>query len=161
MGKRGPKPKPTAIRILEGNPGRLPINDAEPKIERGPTMPSVVAMDEIAAVEWERVIECMPAGVFTAADDAVLAQYALAWSVVVRARADIDKHGQLVEEPILEDGAISGYRLKENPAMRSWRAGHAVLMQTSDRLGLNPGQRSRLRVPDAKAPGRFGDLIAS
>jgi P27 family predicted phage terminase small subunit len=31
MGLRGPPPKPTAVRILEGNPGRLPINRNEPK----------------------------------------------------------------------------------------------------------------------------------
>ncbi len=28
---RGRKPKPTAMKMLEGNPGRRPINGAEPK----------------------------------------------------------------------------------------------------------------------------------
>lgn len=31
MGRRGPQPKPTALKILHGNPGRHPINKAEPK----------------------------------------------------------------------------------------------------------------------------------
>jgi P27 family predicted phage terminase small subunit len=31
MGLRGPPPKPTALRLLEGNPGRVRINPNEPK----------------------------------------------------------------------------------------------------------------------------------
>ena len=33
MAQRGRKPKPTAIKELEGNPGKRPLNDAEPKPE--------------------------------------------------------------------------------------------------------------------------------
>ena len=31
MGKRGPKPKPSALRVFEGNPGHKPISKNEPK----------------------------------------------------------------------------------------------------------------------------------
>ena len=31
MGRRGPAPKPTAIKILEGNPGKQKLNHNEPK----------------------------------------------------------------------------------------------------------------------------------
>ena len=34
MAQRGRKPTPTAIKELEGNPGKRPLNDAEPKPER-------------------------------------------------------------------------------------------------------------------------------
>ena len=40
---RGRKPKPTAIRILEGNPGKRPINKNEPKPQPlGPECPDFV-----------------------------------------------------------------------------------------------------------------------
>jgi P27 family predicted phage terminase small subunit len=31
MGKRGPAPKPTTLKVLEGNPGKRPLNENEPK----------------------------------------------------------------------------------------------------------------------------------
>ena len=31
MGMRGPRDKPTAVKLLEGNPGNRPINSNEPK----------------------------------------------------------------------------------------------------------------------------------
>lgn len=160
MGKRGPKPKPSALRILEGDPGRLGINPLEPRVERGPVMPSAVAMDEIASREWERICSVMPPGVYTAADEAVLAEYVTAWSMLVGALADIQQHGRLIEKPITNKlGDVVGYELKENPALRTWRAAHTALMHTTDRLGLSPGQRSRLSVPKREKVSKFGDLI--
>src|SRR5258708_34725619 len=38
MGQRGPSPKPTALRILQGNPGKLKLNPHEPR-------PAVAALD--------------------------------------------------------------------------------------------------------------------
>ncbi|MEQ8198694.1 MAG: phage terminase small subunit P27 family, partial [Clostridiaceae bacterium] len=34
MAQRGRKPKPTAIKVLEGNPGKRPLNKNEPKPEK-------------------------------------------------------------------------------------------------------------------------------
>jgi hypothetical protein len=31
MGKRGPSPKPTSLKVLQGNPGKRKINKSEPK----------------------------------------------------------------------------------------------------------------------------------
>ena len=31
MATRGRKPKPTALKMLEGNPGKRPLNEYEPK----------------------------------------------------------------------------------------------------------------------------------
>ena len=49
----GPKPKPTKLKLLEGNPGRRPINDKEPKPkERLPQCPT--HLSEEAKREWQR-----------------------------------------------------------------------------------------------------------
>ena len=43
MAQRGRKPKPTAVKVLEGNPGKRSLNTAEPKPENESTTLSVMA----------------------------------------------------------------------------------------------------------------------
>ena len=35
MGKRGPRPQPTQLRLVRGNPGKRAINKLEPKPDGG------------------------------------------------------------------------------------------------------------------------------
>ena len=39
MATRGRKPKPTALKLLEGNPGNRPLNIAEPRPTGVPNCP--------------------------------------------------------------------------------------------------------------------------
>ena len=51
MATRGRKPKPTALKELEGNPGKRPLNDREPKPEKkAPPCPKWLNDD--AKKEW-------------------------------------------------------------------------------------------------------------
>src|SRR5437879_3919457 len=55
MGLRGPAPKPTSLVVLEGNRGRRPINDREPKPRAvRPKCPAY--LDEAGQKEWKRLI---------------------------------------------------------------------------------------------------------
>ena len=40
MGKRGPAPKPTELKRLQGNPGKRPLNKREPKPAIGQRTPN-------------------------------------------------------------------------------------------------------------------------
>jgi P27 family predicted phage terminase small subunit len=53
---RGPAPTPTHLRILKGNPGKRPLNKAEPKPEKGPVDPPdwLVELD-VPAVDLEHM----------------------------------------------------------------------------------------------------------
>jgi len=163
MGKRGPKPKPTALRILEGNPSRRELNADEPVIRFLPTMPEEVAADPLAATEWGRIFTVMPDGVYTAADEAMLAQYATVRSIIKRALAEIENFGIMIDDPLTnKDGNIVGYRRKKNPALEVWKSAHVILIQVADRLGLSPGMRSKLSIPKvSEARSKFAGLIAS
>ena len=55
MGKRGPRPQPTQLKILRGNPGNRPINKSEPQPEHdGVVMP--LHLGDVAASKWNQVL---------------------------------------------------------------------------------------------------------
>jgi P27 family predicted phage terminase small subunit len=148
MGKRGPKPKPTALKVLEGNPSRRPLNELEPSCDMPPVKPSVVTMDELASIEWDRVVAAMPPNLYTALDTTTLANYAMAWSMLVKAQNDIEENGLSVEiYEIGKDGAKVFTAIRTNPAVRVWKTASETLLKCADRLGLHPGARTRLEVP--------------
>ena len=166
MGKRGPKPTPSAIIELTGNPGKRRRNHAEPVSQLPAVKPSVVAMDPLASGEWDRVIHAMPPEIYTALDVAVLAQYSLAWSMLVKAQKEIDENGitvTLFEKD--QSGELCPVKLGTNPAVKVWRTAIDTLMKTTDRLGLSPGVRSRLEIPglsrkkDEKPKSGFAGLL--
>lgn len=54
MAVRGRKPKPTALKVLEGNPGHRPLNKKEPMLKgRLPRCPDWLEDD--AKKEWKRL----------------------------------------------------------------------------------------------------------
>ena len=65
MAQRGRKPKPTAIKELEGNPGKRPLNKNEPKPEKtAPKCPTW--LDKEAKKEWRRMSKSLEAiGILT------------------------------------------------------------------------------------------------
>ena len=99
MATRGRKPKPTAIKRLEGNPGKRPLNIYEPKpLKKAPTCPDW--LDEEAKREWRRLAKTMEAmGVLTEADRAAFATYCDAYSKWKTATVFIDQHGMIFKTP--------------------------------------------------------------
>ena len=80
MGQRGRKPKPSAIRLLEGNAGKRPINLREPKPEKkAPPCPKW--LDPEAKKEWRRLSKKLEQlGILTEADMSVFASYCQAYA---------------------------------------------------------------------------------
>ena len=76
---RGRKPKPTAVRRRDGNPGKRGFNHAEPVPPEGlPDCPE--HLSEAAREEWHRLAGPLHAmGVVTLADRGALAAYCQAW----------------------------------------------------------------------------------
>ena len=73
MAQRGRKPKPTAIKELEGNPGKRPLNEAEPKpVKKAPSCPKWLEPE--AKKEWRRLSKQLEqSGVLTEVDQAAFA----------------------------------------------------------------------------------------
>src|SRR5512138_472531 len=140
MGIRGRKPKPTAKKKLEGNPGKRKLNRREPK----PRMSADIApaqIDQHAAAFLKTYLPQLQAmGIFTDADQAALemmsVHYALAWRaaevVEQQGLLRIDAWGQAHKHPLLQV-------VRENStAFRLYAA----------EFGLTPSSRSRLQMPE-------------
>jgi P27 family predicted phage terminase small subunit len=57
MGKRGPRPKPTALRMLEGNPSNraLPKNEPKPPALQPSAAAPPRTLDRVGRAEWRRL----------------------------------------------------------------------------------------------------------
>ena len=140
MGLRGPTPKPTAIRILEGNPGRRPLNKQEPKPEQGaPTCPQW--LDKEAKTEWRRVVPQLDRmGLLTKIDRDALALYCDAWSQFLAARRILKDRGFTY---ILDSGYV-----QQRPEVSMYHKLQAMLRGWTHEFGLTPSARGRMTVGD-------------
>lgn len=165
MAKRGRKPKPTAIRLLEGNPGKRPIPVGEPQCEYLPTKPHSIGADVLASAEWDRIISVSPPTLYTAMDETMIGNYCLAWSMLVKAQNHIESDGvQTVIYKVHKDtGEMYAVDVVVNPAVRIWKAASETLVKLADRLGFTPSARVSLKLNTSREPtlgAGFGDLIA-
>lgn len=152
MSARGPKPRPTALKLLEGErPDR--VNAAEPRALPGrPACPR--HLDETAREEWDRIVpELEELGVLSRTDGAALAIYCDTYSQWVRANRDIRTYGMTVET------GMGG--LKANPAVAISRAAASLMHRLLSEFGGTPSSRSRLRAATDDGPkDALGEFLA-
>jgi P27 family predicted phage terminase small subunit len=135
---RGRKPKPTHLKLLEGNPGHRPINLAEPKPRAGlPSCPS--HLNAAAKAEWKRlVVELQAIGILTRIDRAVLAGYCQAWGRWVEAEEKLKETPPLIRTP-------AGY-VQLSPWLTIANRERELMLRYMAELGLTPSSRTRLSV---------------
>ncbi len=141
---RGRKPKPTAIKKLNGNPGRRPLNEAEPQLALGGfSCPKY--LDELAKKEWHRVVKDLrESGVLAKVDRSMLETYCIAYSMARQAEEDVADKGLTVF------GAKGG--VIKNPSISTAVAYRTLMTKVMAELGMSASSRSRLKVnpPDNK-----------
>lgn len=69
--QRGPRPKPTALKLVQGNPGKRPLPENEPQVIEPVGGPPADWAPEAKALWWE-IVNSAPATVLTAADRALV-----------------------------------------------------------------------------------------
>jgi len=143
MAQRGRKPKPTAIKRLEGNPGKRKLNENEPKpVKRAPKCPSW--LDDEAKKEWKRLAKSLEdMGVLTNVDRAAFAGYCEAYARWKESEEFISKHGLIFKTP-------SGY-FQQVPHVSIAQTYLKLVLKFAVEFGLTPSSRSRIVAGD-KAP---------
>jgi P27 family predicted phage terminase small subunit len=136
VAQRGRKPKPIAIKELEGNPGKRPLNDNEPKPEKkAPKCPKW--LDDEAKKEWRRTAKQLEQlGILTEVDMAAFAGYCQAYARWKEAEEFISKHGTIVKTP-------SGY-WQQVPQVSIAQTYLKIMNRFCEQFGLTPSARSRI-----------------
>jgi P27 family predicted phage terminase small subunit len=134
---RGRKPKPAALRLLEGNPGRRPIRD-EPQPRYGaPARPRFLDVD--ARKEWDRLApEMGRLKLLTTLDGALFTVYVTTYSHWLSCEAVIRAQG------MTQTSARGIVRIRPE-ARLALRYVEQLRGIVSD-FGLNPTSRTRLDV---------------
>jgi len=145
-GKQGRKPTPTALKILRGNPGRRPLNHAEPQV-RSRLPPPPAHLSEAARRNWRAIGKMLrDAGIITPIDAAAFGAGVAAYTRWQEATEALNRlivagqpgSGLLVKSP---DG---GVRL--NPLLRVIRESEASFLRVFAEFGMTPSSRSRIAV---------------
>ena len=141
MATRGRKPTPTAIKELEGNPGKRALNDKEPKpMKKAPACPKWLEPE--AKKEWRRLAKKMEAlGVLTEVDMAAFAGYCQAYARWKQAEERITDRGLVIRTP-------SGYPQQYLRLMN----------QFAEQFGLTPAARSRIIAGNNEGSGPTDDM---
>jgi P27 family predicted phage terminase small subunit len=146
--------KPTAIKLLEGNPGQRRIKP-EPQPTRG-IPPCPAWLDPEAKREWRRVTpELDRLGVLTVVDRAALAAYCQAASRVMQAERALTDGGLTVE--VYKEGLDGEMRLAgiiTRPEVAIALKYYGVMKSYLVDFGLTPASRTKLAAdPAPKSDG--------
>ena len=135
----GRPPKPTALKILQGNPGQRPLNTLEPKPPAGCEMPKELMSNVSAVKHWnEQAPRLIAMGVLTQVDGLTFARLCRLWSLE-------DRIWALAEE--------SGIPAPPDPRML------AEIRQLEERFGMNPSSRAKLKVEQPKPASRLAGVM--
>lgn len=149
MGLRGPPPKATALRLLEGNPGKHAINGDEPQ-PQGRAIPPAW-LSKVARREWRRLAPTLEAcGLLTYADSNAFGEYCEALANYIAATARVQEEGHVIEDRL-------GRRV--NPSVSAQSKFFEQTLRLGQRFGLTPSDRTGIKVTTPKR-GKWAALIA-
>jgi P27 family predicted phage terminase small subunit len=151
---RGRKPKPTHLRLIQGNPGKRPLNRREPR-PKGVLSDPPAWFNEEQRVEWAYVIGHAPFGLLTTLDRSVLELWVVHYLLWRRSTELCQQYGQVQRDP-------SHNTVRTAPWVKTAAQQAALLSKIAEQLGFTPSARPRLQLPaDNSKPDDFDKLIGT
>lgn len=131
----GPKPKPTHLRLLHGNPDKraLPLDEPE---GTGVLWAPPEWMDEDQRAQWHYAIENAPLGLLTATDRETLAIWCVASVEHAKAAQEVRKLGQVVKT---KDGNAI-----QNPFLPIVNRQALIMLRAGGEMGFSPASRAAI-----------------
>ncbi|KNA31037.1 terminase [Burkholderia pseudomallei] len=140
---RGRKPTPTALKLVRGNPGKRPSNDAEPMPAPSRDLECPDWLSAAAKPHWPAIAEQLhTAGLLTQIDTTALGLYCEAFARWKDANDKVVKLGAVVK-------SSHGYPIP-SPYLQIANQAYAQLTRLLTEFGMTPSSRSRVtaKKPD-------------
>ena len=147
MGRRGPRPEPTIVKLARGNPGKRALNRNEPTPPADAVKPpSWLTGDALA--KWRELVPLLTAvRLMTNADVGPLARYCDTWSWWRRVREEIQRDGDVMTIRD-RDGNPTYHQQHPRVSIANKLASHLSALERE--FGLSPAARSGLHAaPDS------------
>lgn len=139
MGARGPAPKPTVVKILQGNPGKraLPKGEPVPAAGKMPAAPRWMSLE--AKREWRRIAPRLhKVGLLTEVDGLSLAMLCEAFAQYVEAKVVVEREGMLA----MSDKGNT----YQHPAVSLMTGARSEMLKWAREFGMTPSARSRISL---------------
>ncbi|MCL1630130.1 phage terminase small subunit P27 family [Roseibaca sp. V10] len=159
---RGPKPKPTALKVIRGTDRAARRNPSEPRVAPArPDPPDHLSSE--ARTEWQRVTDQLcAAGIVTGIDRAALAAYCQAygrWEQAERALEAMAARDQVTAGLMIR---TQGGNAIQNPLVGTANKAMADMMRYAAEFGMTPSARTQIHAevsasdPDDPVAKYFG-----
>lgn len=151
MAMRGKKPKPTKIKILEGNPGKRPLNLNEPKpLLIAPECPK--ELNPKAKKIWNRFYpEMERTGILAYIDEMAFAGLCQNYAIYLETEKFLEENGRVM---ITRSGAK-----KARPEVAISNNALNFVKAFAAEFGLTPSSRGRLFLPSEILDDEFEELL--
>jgi P27 family predicted phage terminase small subunit len=159
MAHKGPRPQPTKLKLLKGNPGKRALNKSEPQTPVAPEIARPpVWLHELAKAEWEVVAPILHGlGLLTEADLTFFAAYCQSYARWREAEEWIgaNKGGTIVLRD--KDGKVRS--VVRAPQAIAAQAALADMNRFGSQFGLSPSSRTSIGGAEpAKPENEFAKL---
>lgn len=137
MAKRGRKAKPTALKLIQGNPGNRPINESEPQPARVYQPEPPEDFNEHERAKWQELSGKLASlRVLTELDLDALEIYCRNWCAMQEALRDINRRGKLLRTP--------GGSTMWNPSWTHYKHAESVCRSIQSEFGMTPSTRTSI-----------------
>lgn len=137
--------KPTALKLITGNPGKRALPKHEPQFRQGVGQ-APKTLDSVGVQCWKRLSALLDrTGVLTQPDEFALERLCDIYSEIQECRALIERDGRTYTTT----GADGTALIKMNPAVTQLRAADTLFKAYLTEFGLTPAARSKVHAePD-------------
>lgn len=153
----GRPPKPTALKLLQGNPGKRPLPRNEPQPPAGAVKPPTWLRGRARRL-WRQIAPLLgEMRVLTTSDTQALGLLCDALAEYVVAREVIRQHGMTYECTTTSGGTMIRTRPEVAIAADAWRRANTMLQQ----FGLTPSSRAKVQAAPEEETDPFEELFGS